>query len=285
MDSILSILWNPNVDFFTLFGIHIRYYSLCWMIGLALAYFIVQRLYKQQHIKPELFDPLFIYCFFGILIGARLGHCLFYEPGYYLAHPIDIISPFRHTAAGWKFTGYEGLASHGGTLGLMIALWLYVRKTKVNIVRVLDNIAIATPITACFIRLGNLMNSEIVGNPTSMPWGFIFARNGEDFARHPAQLYEAIAYLIIFIVGWYLYKKHAEKVGTGFFFGYCLATIFTFRFFVEFFKAAQVDFENSMMLNMGQWLSIPFIIIGIACMVGGKWIRRFSDSKQQDKKR
>ncbi len=284
MNEILSILWNPNVDFFTFFGIHIRYYSLCWMIGLALAYFIVQKLYKQQRIKPELFDPLFIYCFFGILIGARLGHCLFYEPGYYLAHPLDIISPFRQTAAGWKFTGYEGLASHGGTIGLMIALWLYVRKTKVNIIRVLDNIAIATPITACFIRLGNLMNSEIVGNPTTLPWGFIFARNGEDFARHPAQLYEAIAYLIIFMIGWYLYKKHTERVDTGFFFGYCLTSIFTFRFFVEFVKAAQVDFENGMLLNMGQWLSIPFIIIGVACMIGRKWIRRFSSNRQEKKK-
>ncbi len=273
--NILSILWNPDVDFFSIGSFHIRYYSLCWMIGLVLAYFIVQKLYKQQQIKPELFEPLFVYCFFGILVGARLGHCLFYEPEYYLSHPLSIISPFRETANGLKFTGYEGLASHGGTLGLMIALWLYVRKTHVNLVRVLDNIAIATPITACFIRLGNLMNSEIVGNPTSLPWGFIFARNGEDFARHPAQFYEALAYLLIFVIGWYIYKKHTEKVGTGFFFGFCLTTIFTFRFFVEFVKEVQVDFEQGMMLNMGQLLSIPFVILGAACMLGA--IKRFGD--------
>lgn len=275
----LSIFWSPNVDFFTIFGIHIRYYSLCWMIGLVLAYFIVQNLYKQQKMKPELFEPLFVYCFFGVLIGARFGHCLFYEPEYYLSHPLDIISPFRQTASGWRFTGYEGLSSHGGIIGIFIALGLYVRKTKLSIIWVLDNIAIAAPITGCFIRLGNLMNSEIVGIPTTMPWGFIFARNGEDFARHPAQLYEALAYLTVFAIGWCLYKKYAKKIGTGFFFGYCLTAVFIFRFFIEFIKEVQSDFENSMTLDMGQWLSIPFIILGIACMIGGKWIKRFSEKK------
>jgi len=284
MDALLTILWNPDVDLFHLGGIHVRYYSVCWIIGLTLAYLIVKRLYKEQGEKEEHFDPLFLYCFFGILIGARLGHCLFYEPAYYLSHPLDMILPFRQTAAGWKFTGYEGLASHGGTLGLMIALWLYVRKTKVNIVWVLDNIAIATPITACFIRLGNLMNSEIVGNATDVAWGFIFARNGEDFARHPAQLYEAIAYLIIFCIGIWLYKRYRGKVGTGFFFGYCLTTIFTFRFFIEFLKNVQVSFERGMTLDMGQWLSIPFIILGIACMVGGKWLARIAKKPDGKKK-
>lgn len=279
MDTLSFITWNPDVEWFSLGFLHIRYYSVCWIIGLLLAYLIVQRLYKQQNIDSKLFEPLFLYCFFGILIGARLGHCLFYDAAFYLAHPLEMILPFRHTASGWIFTGYEGLASHGGTLGLMIALWLYVRKTKVNIVRVLDNIAIATPITACFIRLGNLMNSEIVGLPTTLPWGFIFVRNGEDFARHPAQLYEALAYLIIFIIGWIIYKKYPKKVGSGFFFGFCLSTIFIFRFFVEFAKEVQVDFEQGMTLNMGQWLSIPFIIIGIAFMIGGKWLKRISDKK------
>ena len=284
MDTLLTVLWNPDVDMFTLGGIHVRYYSVCWIIGLLLAYCIVKRLYKQQGMKEETFEPLFLYCFFGILIGARLGHCLFYEPAYYLSHPLDMILPFRQTAAGWKFTGYEGLASHGGTLGLMIALWLYVRKTKVNIVWVLDVIAIATPITACFIRLGNLMNSEIVGNATDVAWGFIFARNGEDFARHPAQLYEAIAYLVIFCIGICLYKRYKEKVGTGFFFGYCLTTIFTFRFFIEFLKDVQVSFERGMTLDMGQWLSIPFIILGIACMIGGKWLSRIAKKPAEKKK-
>ena len=262
MDTLAFITWNPNIELFSIGSLHIRYYSLCWMIGLLLAYLIVQRLYKQQRIDSKLFEPLFLYCFFGILIGARLGHCLFYQPEYFLSHPLEMILP-----------------SHGGTLGLIIALWLYVRKTKVNIVRVLDNIAIATPITACFIRLGNLMNSEIVGLPTDMPWGFVFVRNGEDFARHPAQFYEALAYLVIFVIGWWLYKKYSAKVGTGFFFGFCLTTIFVFRFFVEFIKEDQVGFEQGMTLNMGQWLSIPFVILGIACMVGGKWLQRFAEKK------
>ncbi len=280
MNMLSYITWNPDIEFFSLGFIHVRYYSVCWMIGLLLAYLIVQRLYRQQGIRSELFEPLFLYCFLGILIGARLGHCLFYQPDYYLSHPVEMLLPLKHLPTGWKFTGYEGLASHGGTLGLIIALWLYVRKTKVNIVRVLDNVAIATPITACFIRLGNLVNSEIVGQPTTVPWGFIFAHNGETFARHPAQLYEAMAYLVFFIIGWMLYRKYREKVGSGFFFGYCLATIFTFRFFVEFIKADQVDFEAGMMLNMGQWLSLPFIALGIACMVGGKWLERIAEKKK-----
>lgn len=276
MNSILNfITWNPNPDVFTLGGITIRYYSLLWAVGLALAYFIVRYLYKDQKIQEKLFDPLFFYCFFGILIGARLGHCLFYEPGYYFSHPVEMILPVKFTEAGMKFTGYQGLASHGGTIGLIVALWLYVRKTKLNYINVLDNIAIATPITACFIRLGNLMNSEIVGKVTDAPWAFIFPHEGMA-PRHPAQLYEAIAYFLIFVVGWILYKVFKTKLHRGFYFGFCLTTIFTFRFFVEFIKEAQVGFEQSMTLNMGQWLSIPFVALGIACMIGGKWLDKLS---------
>ena len=284
MDSILyQITWNPSLEFFSIGGFSVRYYSLCWVIGLALAYFIVRRLYRDERIKEELFEPLPFYCFFGVLIGARLGHCLFYEPGYYLSHPLEMILPMRHTASGWQLVGYQGLASHGGTLGLMIALWLYVRKTKLSIVRVLDNIGIAAPMTSFFIRIGNLVNSEIVGQPTDAPWGFIFVHNGEDFARHPAQLYEAIAYLLIFIGGWILYKKQPQRVGTGFFFGYCLFTIFTFRFFIEFLKEVQVDFEQHMTLDMGQWLSIPFILIGLYCIIGSAWLRKIAKNDPYSK--
>jgi prolipoprotein diacylglyceryltransferase len=144
--------------------------------------------------------------------------------------------------------------------------------------RVLDNIAIATPVTACFIRLGNLMNSEIIGCPTNVPWAFIFHRVDE-VPRHPGQLYEAIAYFIILLVGLYLYKKHEEKVGTGFFFGFCLASIFTFRFFVEYVKEVQEDFENGMLFDMGQILSIPFIIIGFYCMLGGSLCKKLGEKK------
>ncbi len=263
------ILWNPDVEAFHLFGFSVRWYSLCWLIGLVLAYFIVQRLYKQQKIKDEYFDPLFLYCFFGILLGARLGHCLFYQPEYYLTsfkHFVEMIVPIHFLPnGGWKFVGYEGLASHGGTIGLIVALYLYYRHTRLNLWQVLDNIAIATPITACFIRLGNLMNSEIIGKVTDVPWAFIFERV-DKMPRHPGQLYEAIAYFLFFFVGLWFYRKRPQRVGTGFFFGLCLTLIFTFRFFIEYTKDIQVDFESGMLLNMGQILSIPFIAIGIYCM-------------------
>ena len=266
MDNILYINWNPSLT--TIFGM--RWYGLCWLLGLLGAYLIVKRLYKQQDIKAELFEPLFFYCFFGILIGARLGHCLFYQPDYYLtsfSHFVEMILPIHFLPdGGWKFTGYEGLASHGGTLGLMIALWIYVRKTKVGIWTVLDNVAIATPIAAFFIRIGNLMNSEIIGKVTDVPWAFVFERV-DMMPRHPGQLYEAIAYAILLFIGFAVYKKYPQRVGTGFYFGLCLTYIFTARFFIEYTKEIQEEFEASLPLDMGQMLSIPFVIIGIVCML------------------
>ena len=260
----------------------LHWYSMCWLIGLLGAYLLMKHLYKQQHIKEELFEPLFLYCFVGILIGARLGHCLFYQPDYFLSsgkHIVEMLLPIHFLAdGGWRFTGYEGLASHGGTLGLMIALWLYCRKTKLNIWRVLDNIAIVTPITACFIRLGNLMNSEIIGKVTDVPWAFIFEKV-DTAPRHPGQLYEAIVYALLLVIGYALYRKYPQKVGTGFYFGLCLTYIFTARFFIEFTKDIQVAFEASLPLDMGQLLSLPFIAIGIACMAGGKWMKRLGSEK------
>ncbi len=266
MNILNYIVWNPDLTTF----LGIRWYSLCWLVGLLLAYLIVKRLYKEQNIKEELFEPLFFYCFIGILAGARLGHCLFYQPDYFLTsvpHFIEMFLPIHFMSyGGWRFTGYEGLASHGGTLGLMIALWIYVKKTGIGLRTVLDNIAIATPATACFIRLGNLMNSEIIGKITDVPWAFIFERV-DTMPRHPGQLYEAIAYALLLFIGWALYRKYPQKVGTGFFFGLCLTYIFTARFFIEYTKDIQEAFEAGMPLNMGQLLSIPFIILGVVCMV------------------
>lgn len=266
----LYISWNPDEMAFNFGFLSFRWYSLCWLIGLILAYIIVKKLYKEAKIKDELFDPLFIYCFLGILIGARLGHCLFYQPDYFLSsidHIIEMLLPIHKVADGsWKFTGYEGLASHGGTLGLMLALFIYCHRSKLSAWLVLDFIAIATPVTACFIRLGNLMNSEIIGKVTTVPWAFIFEQI-DDQPRHPGQLYEAIVYFIFFFIGWWFYRHKPEKVGTGFFFGLCLTLIFTARFFIEFTKENQVEFEESLPLDMGQLLSIPFIIIGVVCMV------------------
>ena len=282
--GLLFILWNPSLNFGPF-----RWYSLCWLIGLVLAYFIVRHLFYEQGIaertvkkngKKEtenVFDPLIFYCFLGILIGARLGHCLFYQPDYFLSsgkHIFEMFVPIHFLAdGGWKFTGYEGLASHGGTLGLIIALWLYVRYSKIGIWTVLDNIAIATGSTACLIRLGNLMNSEIIGKVTDVPWAFIFLRV-DDLPRHPGQLYEAIAYAILFFIMWAIYKRSKQtgkpRVGTGWYFGFCLAYIFTFRFFIEYTKDVQEAWEADMLFNMGQLLSIPFILIGAYCMLRAK---------------
>ena len=284
--KLLYILWNPDLVAFRLGFITVRWYGLMWIIGLALAYFVVKRLYKEQKIKDELFDPLFLYCFFGILIGARLGHCIFYQPQDFLTSWqgfVEMLLPIRignngswlGETLGFYPIGYAGLASHGGTLGLMLALWLYVRKTKLSIWTVLDNIAIATGTTACFIRLGNLMNSEIIGKVTDVPWAFIFERV-DMMPRHPGQLYEAIAYGILFGIMWSIYKRSSQhpspttqhlQVGTGWYFGFCLTYIFTFRFLIEYTKEIQEAFEATLPFDMGQILSIPFIIIGVVCMI------------------
>jgi prolipoprotein diacylglyceryl transferase len=279
IESLLFITWNPSLDAFSIGPFSIRWYSLMWLIGLALAYLMVRWLYKKQNIPNEKFEPLFIYCFMGILIGSRLGHCIFYQPDYFLTSwkgVIEMFLPIHIDATGsWHMTGYQGLASHGGTLGLIISLLLYVRRFKVPAWTVLDNIAIATGITACCIRIGNLMNSEIVGKITdkSLPWAFWFVQNDGPqnvVLRHPGQLYEAIAYALLFLIMIILYKKMPQKVGTGFYFGLCLAYIFTFRFFIEYFKEVQEAFEQGLPFDMGQILSVPFIVIGIYYMVKAK---------------
>lgn len=275
MPSLLTINWNPDPELFNLFGfIPLRYYGLLWGIGIILAFIIVQRQYRDRKISDDKFTPLFFYCVVGITLGARLGHCIFYDWAYFQNHLLEMILPIKFINGGWIWTGYRGLASHGGTLGLIIALWLYCCKTKMHYMDVLDMIAVATPITACCIRLANLMNSEIIGKPTDVPWAFVFERV-DMLPRHPAQLYEAIAYFIFFLGMVWLYKRRSSY-HRGFFFGLCLTEIFAFRFFVEFLKENQVDFESTMPLNMGQWLSIPFVVIGIYFMC-------FYRSKQTEK--
>ena len=291
------ILWNPDVVAFSLGPVEVRWYSLLWCIGLFAVYHLMHYLFKEQKLGEDKFDPMFLYCFLGILIGARLGHCLFYEPGYYLSHPMEMILPMRKFPDGeWHFTGYEGLASHGGTLGLMIAIVLYSRSVKLNLMHVLDNVAIVTPICACAIRLGNLMNSEIIGSPTDVPWAFVFERV-DMLPRHPGQLYEALCYAMFFFIGWFIYRLSLKKetierytsnarkplvdirVGSGFYFGLCLFLIFFSRIFIELTKENQVDFESGMMFNMGQLLSVPFVVLGLYCMFGGKYCRRISEFK------
>ena len=265
------IHWNPDVVAFSIGPLDVRWYSLCWVLALLSGYLVVHRIYKRSGVSDEKFEPLFMYCFLGILIGARLGHCLFYEPGYYLSHPLQMILPMREIpGVGWKFTGYEGLASHGGTLGLMCAVWLYCRKMDIKVWWLLDVMGVTAPICAMFIRLGNLMNSEIIGRPTDVPWAFVFERVDMQ-PRHPGQLYEAIAYLVIFLLGLCIYKW-AKRVplGSHFFFGWCIATIFTARILIEYTKEVQEAFEEGMLFNMGQLLSVPFVILGVYCMMKNK---------------
>lgn len=265
----LSIVWDFNPVFFSIGSLDIRYYGLMWALAILIGAKFFDNFCKREGLPSKVSESIFIYGTLATIIGARLGHCLFYDPGQYLTSGkgfVEMLLPIKFLAGGgWKFTGYEGLASHGGTLGLMIALWLYCRKTKLHYMDVVDMIAVATPITACFIRLANLMNSEIIGNPTDVPWAFVFERV-DMLPRHPGQLYEAIAYLILFFIMIYLYKNYSKKLHRGFFFGLCLTYIFVFRFFIEFLKENQEDFENNMMFNMGQWLSIPFVIVGIYFM-------------------
>lgn len=270
---LLYIFWNPDVEMLRLGSLSIRWYSMCWLVGLLLAYLVVKRLYKEQKVDNDLFEPVFIFTFVGVLIGARLGHCLFYEPDYFLSsfpHVIEMILPIRQMADGsWRFTGYEGLSSHGGIIGILIAMVAYSRHYKISLWFVLDTLGIASPLTGCLIRTGNLFNSEIIGKPADLPWAFVFERV-DMLPRHPGQLYEALAYLCIFIVMWIVHRRYLQKVGTGMYFGLCLTLVFTFRFLIEFTKDIQEPFEAGMMLNMGQLLSIPFIIIGIICMTRKK---------------
>ena len=270
--------WQPHIEAFQIGSFGVRWYALFWAIGLIAAYFIVRKLYRHQGISADKFDPLFLYCFLGILIGARLGHCLFYEPDYYLGSiqgVIEMFLPVKILPDGsWKYHGYAGLASHGGAIGCLIGMLIYAKRNRVRFITVLDNVCIATPMTACCIRLGNLMNSEIIGRPTDVSWAFLFHTNdamvnGVIVPRHPAQLYEALAYLLIFVllvtVYWMRSRTSVQnaRVGTGLYFGLCLTLIFTFRFFIEFIKKEQVDFEKGMMLDMGQILSIPFVLVGL----------------------
>ena len=265
MMDLLYIYWNPDTVLCHLGPLTIRWYSTCWLVGLLLSYFTVKYLYRKLNLPDEKFEPLFLYCFIGILIGARLGHCLFYEPDYFLSsgtHIIEMLLPIRQDMYGsWHFTGYEGLASHGGTIGIILALLLYSRNLKVKMWTVLDTISISVPITAGFIRMGNLMNSEIIGKPTDVPWAFIFERV-DMLPRHPGQLYEAIAYFCFFFVLWYFWRKKPQLVGTSFFFGLDILLIFTFRFFIEYTKEVQEAFEEGMIFDMGQILSVPFILLG-----------------------
>ena len=265
------INWNVDPEIINVFGLSIRYYGLLFVSGLILCIYILGWIYKRENIPTVHLEKLSIYGMIGILVGARLGHCLFYEPSYYLSHPLEMILPITFPPdGGIKFIGYQGLASHGGVLGLLIALYVYSRKTKHSMIDTIDLIAVVSGLSFGFIRLGNFMNSEIIGMPTTKPWGVIFERV-DNLPRHPAQLYEAISYFIIFTFMLILYKKRRDRLKNGFFFGLGSVLYFTARFAIEFVKEDQVGFEKGMTFNMGQLLSLPFITVGIGFLIYGLW--------------
>ncbi len=252
------IYWNPDPVAFSLGPLQIRWYGLLFALPFVIGYFLMQHFYKRENQPVKYLDTLLTYVILGAIIGARLGHCLFYEPEIYLRDPIRILKI-------WE----GGLASHGGAIGVIIALWLYSRKTHQSFWWTTDRVAILVGMAGACIRFGNVMNSEIIGKPTNLPWGFIFARV-DDIPRHPAQLYESLAYLLIFVLMLYLYYRYLNRkitIPEGYFVGLLLILVFSVRFFIEFLKEPQVGFEQNLALNMGQLLSIPFIIFGLWLMV------------------
>lgn len=257
------IIWDIDPRIFT--GIEfLRWYGFFWAIGMMLGYMVMQKIYRREELPQRDLDKLTTYVALGAIIGARFGHILFYDPVYYLNNPIEIL-PIRLEPT-FQFTGLAGLASHGGVAGALLALYLYCKKYKKDFLWILDRLTIAASLLGAFIRLGNLMNSEIIGIPAEVPWAFVFVQI-DHVPRHPAQLYEALCYLGIFALLFLLWKSGKIESHKGLLFGLGLSLIFTQRFLMEFLKENQVAFEENLLLNMGQILSIPLIIIGIIVMV------------------
>ena len=250
-------------------GYSLRYYGVLFASGIMLCIFILKWIFKNENISFDKLDTLTVYGVIGIVVGMRLGHCLFYDPAYYLNHPLEMFLPIQFTdSGGYKFIGYQGLASHGGAAGLIIALYLYSKKTHESILNTIDLIGVVAPLGGCFIRLGNLMNSEVIGFPSNVPWAFIFERI-DNVPRHPTQLYEATSYLLIFVLTFFLYKTNRAKLQNGSLFGISISLIFIARFVIEFMKERQVPSEEQMPLDMGQLLSIPFIFVGLGFAIYG----------------
>jgi len=253
------IFWEVRSNVFPGFEVP-KWYGLCWALGIFLGYQVMVYIYKKEHKSLNQLDKLTTYIIAGTLIGARLGHIIFYNPVYYLHHPVEIL-PIR-LSPHFEFTGLAGLASHGGGIGISLSIYFYSKKYYENYLQILDRITIVVALTGAFIRFGNLMNSEMIGIPTNVPWAFIFS-SVDKIPRHPAQLYESIFCLFLFVLMFSVWKIKANKLPDGFLLGIFLILLFSFRFFDEFFKVDQESFESNLLINMGQILSIPFILFGI----------------------
>ena len=257
---ILTVNWDVDPVLFNIGSFQLRYYGILFIAGFYLGYYMFRNFFRREGKPLQLLDSLLWALFLCTIVGARLGHVLFYQPDYYLAHPGEILKVW-----------HGGLASHGGTIAIMIGMWWFVkkygRKHNFGYIWLLDRLAVATAFAAMFIRLGNLMNSEIYGHETSLPWGFVFLQNGETVAKHPTQLYEALCYFATGVILYAIYKYALPKIKEGLLLGIFFIGIFLSRFFIEFVKENQVGFEEGMTLNMGQLLSIPFVLLGIFLIV------------------
>lgn len=260
-----AIHWNPSEGLdLGIFTLH--YYSLMFLIAFTLGWYIMKSIYTREGIEIEKLDSLFIYTVLATLIGARLGHVIFYDWEYFQNHLLEIFLPVRFEPE-FEFTGFRGLASHGAAIGIIVAMYLYAKRIlQKPVLWILDRIVIPVASGAIFVRIGNFINSEIIGKPTNSDYGVIFEKLGEDFARHPAQLYESVCYLGIFLILWFLYWKTEKRFKTGYIFGLFLVLLWTVRFFIEFIKEPQVGERANWLLNTGQWLSIPFVIAGLYFM-------------------
>ena len=250
-----AIVWPFQPEIFSFFGITLRWYGMLFAAAFVLGYYFTRKELLQENFSEKSIDLWLVYMLIGAILGARLGHCFFYEPEYFLSHPIEIFKTWN-----------GGLASHGGAIGILIALGIYAWRQKINYLWTLDTIASVTALGGMFIRIGNLMNSEIIGKASDMPWAFIFP-NVDQTPRHPAQLYEAIGYFLIFLFLRYLHKKYQKNEPNGFRISWFLVLVFGIRIFIEFFKEPQESFEANMFMNMGQWLSVPFVLIGSIILV------------------
>ena len=261
--NFLAIHWHVDPVLIHLGNFGIRWYSLLFVAGFVIGWYLFRWFFRREGVSEKLLDPLLYTLLIATIVGARLGHCLFYQPDYYLGS----WQGFWEIFMPWK----GGLASHGGAIALLLGMWWYSshygKKNDFDYLWILDRLVITVAFAGCLIRLGNLFNSEIYGDVTTLPWGFVFDLRGETEPKHPTQLYEALSYLLLGLFLVWVYAKKLDKVHRGFFLGTFLLCCFGMRFLIEFIKEPQVEFEQTMALNMGQLLSIPFIIGGIAILI------------------
>lgn len=257
------IQWDPD-GYLVHFGVlPVRWYSVLLGVGFFTGYLFARLMFKKEQVDRQILESYGLWLIIGVLVGGRLGHCLFYEFDYYIRHPLEIIKPWEgRLGKDAVFTGFSGFSSHGWVIGLLFTLWLNSRLKKIPVLWALDIFAVVIVLAGAFVRIGNLMNSEIIGIPTTLPWGFVFEKV-DALPRHPAQIYEALAYLITFLVTYMVHNRRLHTLPNGTYMGWVFVGVFVSRFLIEFLKEDQVPGEAGMALNLGQLLSIPFILIGL----------------------